>query len=271
MREGVAINDADILEFYDWGAGAGTGSWKSLAGLIFENIETQLEALKTSLTTSILDKAYPIGSLYITTTATNPTTYFGGTWERYGEGRVLIGVGTAEDAENYSNTISAGGTGGYWKIRNVAHTHTFNHTHSDTFSVASGGSHSHTMNHTHGDTFSIASAGAHTHKIGADRDAANGSYCDSVHSGSSGAQYVRGYTSSNGAHTHTLNGSVSTYSGSTSSGGSHSHTLSGAVSTYNGSTSSAGVAATSISSGISSSNNYNLPPYIGVYVWKRTA
>ena len=271
MREGVAINDADILEFYDWGTGTETGSWKSLAGLIFENIETQLKDLKTSLTTSILDSAHPVGSLYITTTATNPATYFGGTWERYGEGRVLMGIGTAEDVEGYSRTIAAGEGSGYWKIRNVAHTHTFNHTHSDTFSVASGGSHSHTMNHTHSDNFSIASAGAHTHKIGSDRDAAYGSYCDSVHSGDSGAQYVRGYTSSNGAHTHTLNGGVSTYSGSTSSASSHSHTLNGSVSTYNGSTSSAGVTATTSSSGISSSNLYNTPPYVGVYIWKRTA
>lgn len=271
MHEGETVNDSDVLDFYDWE----TGSWKSLAGLMFESVEAQLEALKTSLTTSILDKAYPIGSLYITTTATNPTTYFGGTWERYSEGRVLIGVGTAEDAENYSNTISAGGTGGYWKIRNVAHTHTFNHTHSNTFFVASGGSHSHTMEHTHANTFSIASAGAHTHQIGTDQDAAGGSYCYSVHSGSSGAEYVRGYTSSNGEHTHTLNGSVSTYSGNTSSDGFHSHTLSGAVSTYNGSTSSAGVTAISDPSGIlneiSSSSDYNLPPYIGVYIWKRTA
>ena len=270
-HEGEAINDADILDFYDWG----TESWKSLAGLMFESIETQLEALKTSLTTSILNKAYPVGSIYITTTTESPSSFLGGTWEKYGEGRVLMGVGTAEDAEGYSRTIAAGEGSGYWKIRNVQHTHTFNHTHSDTFSVDSGGSHSHTMKHTHADTFSIASAGAHTHQIGTDRDAASGSYCDSVHAQSSGAQYVRGYTSSNGAHTHTLNGSVSTYSGSTSSGGSHSHTLSGAVSTYNGSTSSAGVTAISdpsgILNGISSSSDYNLPPYIGVYIWKRTA
>lgn len=265
MRKEGAINDADILEFYDWEA----KSWKSLAELIFNNIEAQLGALETSLTTSILDKAYPVGSIFITTTAESPSTFFGGTWERFGTGRVLISAGTAIDAEDYSNTISAGGTGGYWKIRNVYHTHTFNHTHGDTFAVASGGSHSHTMNHTHGDNFSIASAGAHTHQIGSDRDAAYGSYCDSVHSGSSGAQYVRGYTSSNGAHTHTINGSVSTYSGSTSSASSHSHTITGSVSTYNGSTSSAGVVATSTSSGISSSNNYNLPPYIGVYIWQR--
>lgn len=252
MHKGAAVNNADILDFYDWE----NREWKSLAEL---------------MTTSILDRAHPVGSLYITTTAENPDTLFGGTWERYGEGRVLMGVGTAEDVEGYSRTISSGEGSGYWKIRNVAHTHTFNHTHSDTFSVASGGSHSHTMNHTHEDNFSIATDGLHTHEIGVSQNAAKGSYCDSVYSGSFAPQYVRGSTSRNGAHTHYLNGSVSTYSGSTSSGGSHSHTLSGAVSTYNGSTSSVGITATSASSGISNSNLYNTPPYVGVYVWKRTA
>lgn len=272
MREGVAINDADILEFYDWGTGTETGSWKSLAGLIFENIETQLEDLKTSLTTSILDSAHPVGSLYITTTATNPATYFGGTWEKYSEGRLLMGVGTTEDAEGYSRTISAGEESGYWKIRNVQHTHTFNHTHSDTFSVASGGSHSHTMNHTHSDNFSIASAGAHTHSI-ADRKSVNGTEAGNifVESWPNGSNPRNMKTGSAGSHTHTLNGGVSTYSGSTSSASSHSHTLNGSVSTYSGSTSSTGVTATTSSSGISSSNLYNTPPYVGVYVWKRTA
>lgn len=268
MHEGETVNDSDVLDFYDWE----TGSWKSLAELMFESVEAQLEALKASLTTSILDKAYPVGSIYITTTTESPSSFLGGTWERYGEGRVLMGVGTAEDAEGYSRTISSGEGSGYWKIRNVAHTHTFNHTHSDTFSVAYGGSHSHTMNHTHGDTFSIASGGAHTHSI-ADMKSVNGTeaghiYVESWPNGSN-SRGMR--TGSAGSHSHPLNGSVSTYNGSTSSADSHRHIISGSVSTYNGSTSSAGVTATSTSSGISSSNNYNLPPYIGVYVWRRTA
>lgn len=266
MRKEGAINDADILEFYDWG----TGEWKSLVELIF----AQLETLKTSLTASILDKAYPVGSIFIATTAENPNTFFGGTWERFGTGRILVSAGTATDAEDYSNTISAGGTGGYWKIRNVAHTHTFNHTHADTFTTTSAGSHSHTMSHTHGDTFSIASGGSHTHNLQNQKAAWGIDGGDNrclVDATSGYIAVTNKTTTSGGAHTHTLNGSVSTYSGSTSSAGSHSHTISGSVSTYNGSTSSAGVTATSSSSGISSSNNYNLPPYIGVYVWKRTA
>lgn len=40
----------------------------------------------------ILNFAYPVGSIKITTTAENPSTTIGGTWERWGNGRMLIGV-----------------------------------------------------------------------------------------------------------------------------------------------------------------------------------
>ena len=261
MRERETVNDPEVLDFYDWK----DGSWKSLVGLMLENIET-------SLTTSLLNKVYPVGSIFITTTPDSPSFLFGGTWERYGEGRVLMGVGTAEDAEGYSNIILPGEGSGYWKIRNVAHTHSFDHTHADTFTTSSSGSHSHTMNHTHGNTFDIANGGIHTHSI-ADMKSVNGTeaghiYVESWPNGSNSRGMKTGI---GGSHSHTLEGSVSTYNGYTSSAGSHSHTINGSVSAYNGSTSSAGVAGTSTSSGISSSNDYNLPPYIGVIVWRRTA
>lgn len=35
---------------------------------------------------------YPIGSLYFNINNINPTAYFGGTWELYSKGQVLIGV-----------------------------------------------------------------------------------------------------------------------------------------------------------------------------------
>lgn len=45
---------------------------------------------------------YPVGSVLITTTSTNPSEYLGGTWTSYGADRFLMGVGTK----------SAGATGG---------------------------------------------------------------------------------------------------------------------------------------------------------------
>ena len=38
-----------------------------------------------------MDNIYPIGSVFITTNTTNPSTYFGGTWERI-RGRFLLGA-----------------------------------------------------------------------------------------------------------------------------------------------------------------------------------
>ena len=50
-----------------------------------------------------MDNIYPIGSVFITTNTTNPSTYFGGTWERI-RGRFLLG---ADDS-----TYKIGKTGG---------------------------------------------------------------------------------------------------------------------------------------------------------------
>lgn len=50
-----------------------------------------------------MDNIYPIGSIFISTDTTNPSTYFGGTWERI-KGRFLL---AADDS-----TYKIGSTGG---------------------------------------------------------------------------------------------------------------------------------------------------------------
>lgn len=51
--------------------------------------------------------AYPVGSIYLSTSSANPATVLGGgTWERIAQGRTLIGEGTSDKA------FSAGATGG---------------------------------------------------------------------------------------------------------------------------------------------------------------
>lgn len=38
------------------------------------------------------DIMHPIGSIYLSVEPTNPSNYFGGTWEEFGKGKVLVGV-----------------------------------------------------------------------------------------------------------------------------------------------------------------------------------
>lgn len=44
----------------------------------------------------LLDAIYPIGSIFINTTNTNPSTFLGGTWESFGSGRTLVGLDTSQ-------------------------------------------------------------------------------------------------------------------------------------------------------------------------------
>ena len=57
----------------------------------------------------IIDVVYPVGTIFITTSSTNPGTYLTGTtWVAYGEGRVLVGL-DAGDAD-FNSPGETGGT-----------------------------------------------------------------------------------------------------------------------------------------------------------------
>ncbi|KKF45912.1 DUF859 family phage minor structural protein [Streptococcus uberis] len=56
---------------------------------------------------TILNMIYPVGSIFISTSSANPATTMGGTWTRYGQGRVLVGVN-----ESDTDFSTAGKTGG---------------------------------------------------------------------------------------------------------------------------------------------------------------
>lgn len=58
------------------------------------------------LVNKMLDRMYPVDSIYISTNSTSPASLYGGRWERYGKGRTLVSV-------NESDTdFTAGKTGG---------------------------------------------------------------------------------------------------------------------------------------------------------------
>lgn len=79
----------------------------------------ELTSLINTTIDSTINSIYPVGSVYISLTETNPGTYLKGTWEQFGQGRTLIGVGTGDDGSN-TMSFAAGSTGG-----NYEHNHTY--------------------------------------------------------------------------------------------------------------------------------------------------
>lgn len=66
------------------------------------------------LVNSIKSAMYPVGSVYITYNNVNPGTFLGGTWERFGQGRTLVGEGTGNDGST-SMSFTANSTDGEYK------------------------------------------------------------------------------------------------------------------------------------------------------------
>ena len=67
---------------------------------------------------------YPVGSIYMSTSSTNPSTWMKGTiWVRYAKGRVLVGV-----SESESEFSIVGRTGGE-KTHKLTTSEMPNHTH----------------------------------------------------------------------------------------------------------------------------------------------
>jgi hypothetical protein len=88
----------------------------------------------TAFVTTGLQAAYPVGSIYMSTVATNPNTLFGfGTWVTYGSGRVLI---------SQDGTYTAGSTGGS-ATTTLIEANLPSHTHSATFTGNALPTHNH--------------------------------------------------------------------------------------------------------------------------------
>ena len=68
-----------------------------------------------SAVNEVINLIYPVGSIYMSVNSVNPTTVFGGTWERI-QDRFLLCAG---------NSYSAGTTGGSAQTTLPSHTHTF--------------------------------------------------------------------------------------------------------------------------------------------------
>ena len=81
---------------------------------------------------NIPNTIYPVGSIYMSLTSTDPSVLFGGSWEKLDDGRVLLGA---------NDTYTAGSTGGSF-TRKLSTDNIPAHTHTAT--VSTTGAHTHT-------------------------------------------------------------------------------------------------------------------------------
>lgn len=84
----------------------------------FTTTKEELTNLINTKIDNTINSIYPIGSVYISLTETNPGTYLKGTWEQFGQGRTLIGVGAGDDGTNIQE-FEANTTGGEYKHKLV--------------------------------------------------------------------------------------------------------------------------------------------------------
>ena len=97
---------------------------------LWSKITTCITSMIESNNSSIVDKIYPVGSIYMSMNNMNPSSLFGGSWEKLPGGRCLVNTSYLDDNDmTYSPYIKAGETGGYQNTQLVSHSHTFEHRH----------------------------------------------------------------------------------------------------------------------------------------------
>ena len=105
------------------------------SGLAVNNVQAAIDGTCTKFSNQLQEfllKVYPIGSIYISYNSTNPGSLFGGTWENYGNGRVLKGINSGE-----AGTIGGSDTVTLTTENLPAHTHDISHTHTTASTTAS--------------------------------------------------------------------------------------------------------------------------------------
>ena len=205
----------------------------------------ELETSEENFKDNFLDKTYPVGSIYISTNSTNPSSLFGGTWTAYAQGRTIIGVGSNGEI-NYE---TAGLTGGNEKVL-LAVANLPSHEHSFTPSGTVSSSFK-------GDNATLSTTGAHTHTVPFTSTSVSNEFSTAKNAGAI-------YNGNGFSNRLIITGTG--YTMSTASAGAHTHTYM-AKGTVTSSFSGTKVNTTN-SGGSSSIDVRN--PYIVTYMWRRT-
>lgn len=195
---------------------------------------------------------FHIGATYISFDKTNPGTWMTGTtWELTGQGRTIVGAGTADSGNAYVAGSKGGSETNTLAVENMP-PHAFKGT------TDKSGSHMHTGttstngNHVHAGTTDIS--GEHTHSLPLHDDSEMDAHQASNYHSNGG---VTGNTLvlKDGAHRHTF---------TTNEAGNHNHTFTTAT---NGEHTHAFKTET-LGSGKAVNN---MQPYVVTYIWRRIA
>ena len=76
-----------------------TKSPSTIEEMITSAVSTAVANLQAQIN-GLTNKIYPVGSIIYTTNNVNPGTYLNGSWESYGQGKVLVGLNTADSDFN---------------------------------------------------------------------------------------------------------------------------------------------------------------------------
>ncbi len=111
----------------------------------YVTLEADITELKKTINTvstqvNNIDRYYPVGSLYLSLSDTNPASLFGGTWQKVAAGQNLMGAGNSSYplgsmGGSYTNTLSVANLPNYDLIVNDP-----GHAHSFSISGVAGGS-----------------------------------------------------------------------------------------------------------------------------------
>ena len=250
-----------------------------------------------SLVSDLLNRVYPVGSIYMSAVNVSPASFLGGTWQAIEQGRMLMAAGSSWQAG------TAGGAAYHaLTVQEMpAHDHSATETaaggHTHGASTGSAGAHSHSGgtnnagNHYH--TGTTSSAGSHSHTRGSMNITGCIGNVDEESTSSTGAFYRSGSSGKlenkgGGADPNVYFDASRSWTGSTSTDGGHAHGFSTSWSglhAHSLSIASAGAHTHSVAIAAAGAHTHAitigrtgsgaafsiLPPYIAVYMWRRTA